>query len=84
MTKQEFIDLIDIQDGDKIYYIRERTNQDGTINIHRMNRGFDLFGLVGRLQKTINDIFKQFDKESDPIEIITKQYIDENIKNENN
>lgn len=62
----------------KIYKIEHIFNEDGSFQEIRTNDGFNIFELLGILDRTKNDIYKILNREDDvPVEVIRRVIQDE-------
>lgn len=61
MTKEEFVEMIDIQEGDKVYFVTYRPIKEYPLKFkcHRINHGFNATELIGLLEETKIDLFLQ-------------------------
>ncbi len=67
----------------KIYKIEHIFNEDGSFQEIRTNDGFNIFELLGILERTKNDIYKILSKEQIvPVEVIRRVIQDEPKENE--
>ena len=76
--KDAFMKDIDLCENDKIYIIRQRINDDGSLNTLRRNYGYSSHELLGKLEEIQLDILYQT-KNIGNIEIIASTGIDSYI-----
>ena len=78
MNQADFTKELDIQEGDKIYYIRDRRTK-GCRNVHRICAGFTPFELLGVLEHAQHQIIAQIDTGDSPeiIKVKKQVFVDE-------
>ena len=59
MTKDEFLENVDVQEGDKLHFIRIRTNKDGALEVQRIAHNFSAIELLGYMEQAQLDILEQ-------------------------